>query len=175
MYKGKYTGILYSVQWLFEFKVNSVFLIFNCLWYLTTVVLIRPVPTVIAEVTHSVVLHTYTVVARKHILWTQGLGLWDENQIFFMYMHFSCTCACRAGNLLGRVQLVKSMSSMAMCPGLVKVLEAWNRMVKSWGIRPTITSPWRHKSPWLPDSHHSVVVLEPSFNTTISSSVSVTM
>lgn len=84
-------------------------------------------------------------------------------------------CAGRAGSLPGRVQLVKSMSSMAMCPGLVKVLEASNRMVKSRGIRPTVTSPRCHKSPWLPDSHHSVVVLESSFSTTFSSSMSVTM
>lgn len=40
-------------------------------------------------------------------------------------------CAGTEGSLPGRVQLVKSMSSIAMCPGLMKVLEASNRMVKS--------------------------------------------
>lgn len=38
--------------------------------YLTTVALIRPVPTVIAEVTHLVVVNTHTVVAHEHTLWT---------------------------------------------------------------------------------------------------------
>lgn len=40
-------------------------------------------------------------------------------------------CIDEAGSLPGRVQLLKSMSSMATCPSLVKLLEASNRMVKS--------------------------------------------
>lgn len=169
-------------EWLYEstVPVHSVFLT-----YLTTAVLIRPVPTVIAEVTHLAALHTHTVVAPEHILWTQGLRLWDGNRKIFHECKSAIKkgpaetnmveCAGRAGSVPGRVQLVKSMSSMAMCPGLVKALEASNRMAKSWGIRLTVTSPWCHKSPWLPDSHHSVVVLESSFSTTFSSSMSVTM
>lgn len=47
-------------------------------WFLTTVVLIRPVPTVIAVVTHSVGLHTHAVVAHEHILGTKGLGLCES-------------------------------------------------------------------------------------------------
>lgn len=84
-------------------------------------------------------------------------------------------CAGGAGSLPGRVQLPKSMSSTAMWPGLLNVLEASKRMVKSWGIRPTVTSPWCHKSSWLPESHHSVLVLEPSFNSTLRSFTSVTV
>lgn len=70
---------LYSVQglvYVYEFTLpaHSAFL-----KYLTTVVLIRPVPTVVAEVTHSVGLHTHTVVAHEHILGTQ-LRLCEGNK-----------------------------------------------------------------------------------------------
>lgn len=78
-----------------------------------------------------------------------------------------------AGSLPGKLQLVKSTSSIAMYPGISKVLEASNRMVKSWGILPIVTSPCCHESPWLPDNHHSLVVLDPSFSSTFSSSASV--
>lgn len=151
-------------------------------WFVTTVVLIRPIPTVIAEVTHSVGLHTHPVVAHEHILGTKGLGLCEWEKKSWIYPSFkkkpgrkSVEHVDEAGSQPGRVQLLKSISSMAMCPGLVKVLEASNRMVKSWGLRPRVTSPWRHKSSWLPDSHHNVVVLGPSFNTTFSSATSVTV
>lgn len=82
-------------------------------------------------------------------------------------------CTRWAGSLPGRLQLVKSTSSIAMYPGISKVLEASKRMVKSWGILPIVTSPCCHESPWLPDNHHSLVVLDPSFSSTFSSSASV--
>lgn len=46
-----------------------------------------------------------------------------------------------AGDVPGKVQLVKKTSSMATCPYLMKLLEASNRMLKSRGTRPTVTSP----------------------------------
>lgn len=123
--------------------------------------------------THTLLLHTNAPSGHKG--WTS-----EKKTIFNEYKSTlkkwpnekKTTCS---GILPGSVQLVKSMSSIAMCPGLLKVLEASNRMVKSWGIRPTVTSPWCHISPWLPDCHHSVVVLDPSFNSTFSSSVSETV
>lgn len=77
-----------------------------------------------------------------------------------------------AGGLPGKVQLAKKTSSMATCPCLMKLLEASNRMLKSRGTRPTVTSPWCHLSAWLPDSHHNVVVLGPTRSTTFRSALS---
>lgn len=150
------------------------------LWYLTTVVLIGLIPTVITEVTHLGVLHTHIIVAQERTLWTQGLGLCRGNQTIFHEYKSAWKKEAKwkkksSGILPGRVQLVKSMSSMATCPGVLKVLEASKRMEKSWETRSTVTSPRCHTFPRLPDSHHSVVVLELSFNTTFSSSVSETV
>lgn len=70
------------------------------------------------------------------------------------------------GGLPGKEQFVKLTSSMATRPGWLMSLRASNRMVKSWGVLPIRTSLCCHESPWLPDSHHSVLVLELPFRIT---------
>lgn len=128
--------------------------------------------------------HTLGCAQRTHCCCTQTYwadtrvrALRGKPQKHLMNQLQNCRrlCADRAGRPPGSVQLVKWMSSMATCPGLLKDLQASNSTVKSWGIRPTVTSAGCHESPWLPDSHHSAVVLEPSLRSTFSISPSVTM